>query len=218
MSTTLAHNGVGAVPPTPQAPSPSDGDLDNELAALPAPPQTRVRVLGALLTAISAASIGLAVQLRDDVSFALSSSTPIAMGDARTAAFSEAFANRMVSIEVTPQLAGGVRYSRLVGSEYLVFPAAGRSGEAVYVQVASDAVHAGQITGRLIPFSGAGGRYSRVGSFLRSEMQGSVSGSTFLLIADATPAQYLWAPVVASILIALALTDAGLMIRLFRKK
>lgn len=213
----MAHTGVGTAPPNPQAPAPPDSELDTELAALPAPPQTRVRVLGALLTAISVASLGLAWQLRDDVSFALSNSAPIVMGDARSAALSTAFSNRVVSLEVTPQMAGAVQYSRLVGSEYLVFPVAGRTGESVYVQVSSDAVHAGQITGRLLPFDGAGGRYARVGSFLRSEMQGSVSASTFLLIADATPAQFLWAPAVASLLIALALTDAGLMLRLFRK-
>jgi hypothetical protein len=212
MSTTLTKT------PSAPTPPPSDSDLDSELAALPAPPRTRVRVLGALLGAISLVSVGLAAQLRDDVAFAFAPAAPVVLGDAATAAVPSALANRMVTFRVTPQMAGAVRYTRpLTMGDYLVFPVAGRAGEAIYVQVDGAAVHAGQVTGRLVPFSGAGGRYNRVGRFLRDEMSGRVSGQTMLLVSDARPSQYLWAPALASFLLALALFDLVMLARLFRR-
>lgn len=212
MSTTLANNTAPTPPPAP------DAELDSELAALPAPPQTRVRVLGALLGAISLVSLGLAYQLRDDVAFAFAPATPVVLGDATTAPIASTLANRTVTVRVTPQMAGAVRYTRpLTAGNYLVFPVAGRAGEALYVQVDGSEVHAGEVTGRLVPFSGAGGRYGRVGRFLRDEMSGRVSGQTMLLVSDARPGQYLWAPLVASFLMALALFDLVMIGRLFKR-
>ncbi|MDP3274855.1 MAG: hypothetical protein Q8Q09_06625 [Deltaproteobacteria bacterium] len=209
---------VNAVVGRPPSPSPQDPELDQELLSLPAPPRARVRVLGALLGAISLVSVALAGQLADDTRFAFASSTPTMVGDARVAELPSSLANHVVRLQVTPQMAGAVRYFRpATGGDYLVYPVAGRAGEAVYVQVAGDAVRAGEITGRLVAFDGAGGRYARVGSFLREQLGGRVHGNTFLLVADATPAQYLWAPVVMSFLLALALMDLGLIARLFRK-
>jgi hypothetical protein len=212
MSTTLANTSAPTPPPAP------DAELDAELAALPAPPQTRVRVLGALLGAISVVSLALAWQLRDDVAFAFSPAAPVVLGDATTAPISSALANRTVTVRVTPQMAGAVRYTRpITTGDYLVFPAAGRAGEALYVQVDGSAVHAGEVTGRLVPFSGAGGRYGRVGRFLREEMSGRVSGQTMLLVTEARPSQYLWAPAIASFLMALALFDLVMIGRLFKR-
>jgi hypothetical protein len=212
MSTTLTHPSAQPPPPAP------DPELDRELAALPAPPQTRVRVLGALLGAISLVSVALAFQLRDDVRFAFSPATPVVLGDATTATISSALANRTVTVRVTPQMAGAVRYTRpLTASDYLVFPVAGRAGEALYVQVDGSAVHAGEVTGRLVPFWGAGGRYRRVAQFLRDEMNGRVTPNTMLLVSNAKPAQYVWAPVLASFLMALALFDLVLIVRLFKR-
>jgi hypothetical protein len=212
MSTTLTNHSAPTPPPAP------DAELDQELAALPAPPQTRVRVLGALLGAISLVSVALAYQLRDDVSYAFSPAAPVVLGDATTAPISSALANRTVTVRVTPQMAGAVRYTRpITTGDYVVFPVAGRAGEALYVQVDGSEVHAGEVTGRLVPFSGAGGRYGRVGRFLRDEMSGRVSPNTMLLVSDAKPAQYLWAPVIASFLLALALFDLVFIARLFKR-
>jgi hypothetical protein len=213
MSRSLSQT-ASPVPP----PSAPDEELDAELAALPAPPVARVRLLGALLGAISLASVGLAYQLRDDVAFAFAPATPVVLGDARTAAIPSALSNHVVTLRVAPQMAGAVRYTRPIApGEALVFPVAGREGASVYVQMDARALHAGEVTGRLVPFSGAGGRYAQVGRFLRDEMSGRVSGDTFLLVADAAPRQYLWAPAVASLLLALALFDLGLIARLFRR-
>lgn len=212
MSTTLANTSA----PTP--PSGPDAELDRELADLPAPPQTRVRVLGALLGAISLVSVALSYQLRDDVAYAFSPAAPVVLGDATTATLPSTLANRTVTVRVTPQMAGAVRYTRpLTGGHYLVFPVAGRAGEALYVQVDNNEARAGELTGRLVPFGGAGGRYNRVGRFLHDEMSGRVSGNTMLLISDARPSQYLWAPIAASFLMALALFDLVFIARLFKR-
>jgi hypothetical protein len=114
-------------------------------------------------------------------------------------------------------MAGAVRYSRpFYPGEHVVFPIAGRSGDAVYVQVDGAAVQPGEFTGRLIQFSGAGGRYARVGSFLQRELNAPVSGATYLLVNGAMPRSAMWAPLLAAFLLALALTDLGLLVRLLR--
>lgn len=204
------------VVPPPPAPGTQDA-IDDALVGLPAPPRVRTRVLGALLTAISAASIFLAFQLRDDVRFAFASSTPVELGDGRSAEVSHIGPNRVVTLRAAPQMAGAVRYSRpFYPGEHVVFPIAGRTGESIYVQVDGATVQPGEFTGRLIQFAGAGGRYARVGSFLQRELNAPVSGGTYLLVNGATPRSSTWAPLLAAFLLALALTDLGLLVRLLR--
>lgn len=206
--------------PIPAPPAPGTEELiDEVLADLPAPPRARRRVLGALLTGISIASLALCAQLKDDVAFALSPASPVSLGDGRTANPAEAGANRMVTLRATASMAGAVTYSRpLYPGEFLVFPIAGRDGVPIYVQVdrSSDAVSRGEFTGRLIPFSAAGGRYAGVGRYLRSELSAPVTGTTWLLVDGAAPRSTVWAPIVASLLLALSLTDLGLLLRLLR--
>jgi hypothetical protein len=201
--------------PPPPAPGTADA-IDEALVGLPAPPRVRTRVLGVLLTAISALSLFLAWQLRDDVRYAFAPSTVIELSDGRTAAVGHLGPNRLVRIHATPQMAGAVRYTRpIFPGEHTVFPVAGRAGDALYVQTDGD-VAQGEFVGRLIPFAGAGGRYARVGHFIRDEFSAAVTGQTWLIVDGATPRTLWWAPVVASFLIALALSDLFLLFRLFR--
>lgn len=202
--------------PAPPPPGAADA-LDEALAGLPAPPRVRTRVLGGLLTAISVTSVFLAWQLRDDVKYAFASSTPVELGDGRTADVAHLGPNRLVRVRAAPQMAGAVQYSRLLyPGEYTVFPIAGRTGEPLYVQVDGTAPTAGGFTGRLIQFGGAGGRYRRVGSFLSRELNAPVSNSTYLIVDGATPRSVWWAPLLASFLLALAVSDMLLLYRLLR--
>lgn len=204
-----------ALPPPP-APGTADV-IDEALVGLPAPPRVRTRVLGLLLTAISAVSLFLAWQLRDDVRYAFSSSTPVELGDGRTTDVGHLGPNRLVRLTAAPQMAGAVHYTRpLYPGEHTVFPVAGRTGEPIYVQVDGTAVIPGEFTGRLIPFAGAGGRYARVGQFLHRSLNAPVSGNTWLVVHGATPRTLWWAPALASFLLALAVSDILLLVRLFR--
>ncbi len=204
----------------PVAPGTEDV-IDEVLVGLPAPPRARRRVLTVLLTGISAASVFLAWELRDDVRYAMAPSAAVDLGDGRVADPGAVGANRYVTVQATPSMAGAVAYSRPLapGGEHVVFPVAGRDGAGpLYIQVDRDgeALSHGEYTGRLIPFSGAGGRYARVGRYLHDELNAPVQGTTWLLVDGAAPGSTAWAPVVASLLVALALSDLALLVRLMR--
>lgn len=205
---------TNAIPPPP-APGTAEA-IDEALVGLPAPPRARTRVLGVLLSAISIVSLVLAWKLGDDVRYAFSPNTPVELGDGRTLPVEGLMRNRLVHLRAAPQMAGAVRYTRpLYPGEHTVFPVAGRVGEPLYIQV-DGAPAPGEFTGRLIPFDGAGGRYARVGRFLRNEMGAPVQGSTWLLVSGVTPRSLWWAPLLVSFLLALAVTDILLLVKLFR--
>jgi hypothetical protein len=219
MSNTITH-----ADEVPAPPPPGTADVvDEMLADLPAPPRARRRVLGALLTAVSAMSLFLAVQFRDDLSYAMASAQPVDLGEGVSAQPAAVGPNRLVTLRAAPSMAGAVNYSRwLVPGQHLVFPVAGREGrDGVYVQVSQDAdgvaaMRRGEFQGRLIPFRAAGGRYAGVGSYLRGHLDGRVSGDTWLLVDGATPRSVLWAPFLVTFLAALSLSNLALLGRLLR--
>lgn len=206
----------------PAPPEPGAAEtVDELLAGLPAPPQARRRVLTVLLSAISVASLFLAVQFKDDAVYAMASSTPVELGEGLTANPASVGANRYVTLRARPSMAGAVTYSRwMFPGQHLVFPVAGREGAApLYVQVSqenADAMTRGEFQGRLVPFRAAGGRYAQVGRYLHNTFDRQVDGDTWLLVDGATPRSTAWGPLVASLLVALALSDLLLLARLLR--
>ena len=206
----------------PQAPATTEELIDEVLVGLPAPPRTRRRILAVLLTGISVAALFLTFQLRDDLLYALARPTVTSLGDGRTADPALLGANRFVTVRATPSMAGAVVYSRpLYPGEYLVFPVAGREASSpLYVQVSQDsaaqALAQGEFSGRLVRFDAAGGRYARVGRYLHDVLGAPVRSNSWLLVDDTPPRALLWAPVLVSLLLALALSDLFLLGRLFR--
>lgn len=205
----------------PAPPEPGTAEvIDDLLVGLPAPPRARRRVLSLLLTAVSLCSLALATQFLDDTLYAFSSSTPIALGDGRTASLTQDLSNRYVTLHAVPSLAGAVTYSRwLFPGEHLVFPVAGRDGEPVYIQLSSSQRQAlvhGDFHGRLVHFDSAGGRYTNVGRYLHNTLRAPVTPHTWLFIEDTAPQNLLWAPLTACFLIALSLTNLFLLRRLLR--
>jgi len=199
-----------------------DDAVDEMLVGLDAPPRARRRVLAVLLGGIAVVSLALAGQFKDDAVYALRGGAARSLGDGRVVSSAElaAHGNGYVTLRATPSMAGAVTYSRwLFPGEHLVFPVAGREGEAVYVQVSQDGAAAmarGEFQGRLIPFDGAGGRYAPVGRYLHGQLRAPVRGNTWLLVDGATPQALRWAPLVASLLLALAVSDLALLVRLLR--
>lgn len=215
-------NATAATHDIPAPPPPGTADVvDEMLTGLDAPPQARRRVLTGLLSAISVASLFLAVQFKDDLQYAMASAAPTDLGEGISASPTAADGNHFVTLRARPSMAGAVAYSRvLLPGQHMVFPVAGREGQApLYVQVSDDhreALTRGEFQGRLIPFNAAGGRYARVGSFVREKFDRRVSGATWLLVDGATPRSVMWAPFVVTLLLALALSDVLLMVRLLR--
>ncbi len=214
-ATTASHE-------IPAPPPPGSADVvDEMLVGLAAPPQTRRRVLNALLVTVAVTSLALAAQFRDDLVYAMSSSTPTDLGDGITAAPSPADLNRYVTLRARPSMAGAVTYSRVLApGQHLVFPVAGRDGRPpLYVQVSDenrDVLARGEFQGRLIPFNAAGRRYANVGAFVHNRLDPRVSGTTWLLVDGARPQSMMWAPFVVTFLLALALSDLALLFRLRR--
>lgn len=206
--------------PAPPAPGQIDA-LDEVLVGLPAAPRARRRVLAVLLSVIPVAAIFLASQMVDDVRYAMAPAAVTALGDGRTADPAGVGANRYVSVVASPSMAGAVTYSRpLWPGEHLVFPVAGRDGAPLYVQVSQEGAQAmarGEFQGRLTRFGAAGGRYAGVAQYLHGTLRAPVTADTWLLVDGATPARNLWAPLVATLLLAIALSDLGLLVRLFRR-
>lgn len=118
-----------------------DDAVDEMLVGLDAPPRARRRVLAVLLGGIAVVSLALAAQFTDDAVYALRGGSARSLGDGRVVSSAElaAHGNGYVTLRATPSMAGAVTYSRwLFPGEHLVFPIAGREGEAVYVQVSQD--------------------------------------------------------------------------------
>lgn len=205
--------------PAPPAPGQADA-LDEVLVGLPTPPRARRRVLAVLLSVIPVAALFLASQMVDDVRYAMAPTSALSLGDGRTADPASAGLDRYVTLRASPSMAGAVTYSRpLWPGEHLVFPVAGRDGVALYVQVSQDGAQAmarGEFTGRLTRFGGSGGRYAGVGEYLHGTLRAPVGADTWLLVDGATPRRNLWAPLLVTLLLAMALSDLGLLRRLFR--
>lgn len=206
----------------PAPPRPGEADaLDEVLVGLPAPPRARRRLLAVLLTAIPVAALFLASQLVDDVRYSMASATAVSLGDGRTADPASVGLNQYVTLRASPSMAGAVTYSRFLWpGEHLVFPVAGRDGTPIYVQVSQDGANAmsrGEFQGRLTRFGSSGGRYAGVGTYLHGNLRAPVNADTWLLVDGATPRRHLWAPLVATLLLAIALSDLGLLRTLFRR-
>ena len=80
----------------------------------------------------------------------------------------------------------------------------------------AQAMARGEFQGRLTRFGGAGGRYAGVGEYLHRSLRAPVSDDTWLLVDGATPTRNLWAPLLVTLLLAIALSDLGLLFKLFR--
>jgi hypothetical protein len=205
--------------PAPPAPGHVDA-LDEVLVGLPAPPRARRRVLAVLLSVIPVAALFLASQMIDDVRYAMAPTSATSLGDGRTADPASVGLNQYVTLRASPSMAEAVTYSRpLWPGEHLVFPVAGRDGAPIYVQVSQDGAQAmsrGEFRGRLTRFGGGGGRYAGVGRYLRGTLRAPVHADTWLLVDGATPRRNLWAPLLATLLLAIALSDLGLLRGLLR--
>lgn len=179
----------------------SDG-LDPELTALPAPPSGRRFLTGASMLAVIFASAAMIAFLRADVRYFFAQDHAAPLGAATALDPARAEANQHVQVQGLPMRANTVRYRRLISSDtYEVFPLAGQ--RVVFVQAVAGATEPsgatpGTYTGRLVTFGMAGSRYAEV----RRELERlgmNVSSESFLLLADQTPRDYAWAPLLALI-------------------
>ncbi|MCC7535433.1 MAG: hypothetical protein IT379_04445 [Deltaproteobacteria bacterium] len=186
--------------------------LDPELAALPRPPSGRRFLTGASMLAVIFASAAMIAFLRADIRYFFAHDEAAPLGAVTSLDPARAEANQHVQIQGLPMRANTVRYKRLLSSNaYEVFPLAGQ--RVVFVQTIAGATEPsgatpGSYTGRLVTFGMAGSRYAEV----RRELQRlgmNVTDESFLLLADQTPRDYAWAPLLALLFATFLVVNVG---------
>jgi hypothetical protein len=200
-------------------------EVDPELLALPDPPQRARRLTTAILVLAAASALALTFALRRDVTYALGPTTPLSLGDLRTApaAVLAANENRFVRAEAMLGAAGGIRYERpFVADSFRTVPVAGRADLWVDVRVP-----AGQengrwepphtVAGRLVRFGAAGPRQRGIASAIADATHESVPVPAWLVVDGEEPAGARWAVVLAAALLAFAAWNVATAVRLVRR-
>lgn len=191
--------------------------VDPELLALPAPPKGKRTATLVLMAFVVVVALGLAFSVRHDLAYFFSNPETIDLGDARALDASRLEGNTQVSIQGTPNMGRAVRYRRvLTGSRYIVFPLAGQRTVYVQVEDRAGALGRGDFSGRLVKFSQLGGRMGTVSDYLADTMDLPVSGESYLLLADETPASYTWSLLLAILCALFIALDVFLLLRWFR--
>ncbi len=191
--------------------------LDQELLALPAPPQGRRFATLALMAAVVVGAMALALSLRHDLAYFFSSAPVVDVGDATRVDPATLRTNVQVRVAGTPMISRAVRYRRvLTGTEHVVFPLAGQRTIYVHAEDSGGSLARSEFTGRLVTFSELGGRIDTVEGYLAGDMRLPVSGESFLLLADEPPSSYAWALLLALLCLLFVAVDVWLLFRWFR--
>lgn len=205
----------------PASPDPgseaADAKLDPELLALAAPPQAQR--LGAL-TVMAAAVVAMAAlvfSLRSDMAYTLAERTPTVLGSVDRVEPAQLVPNTYVSLAGVPSIARAVRFRRGLGSAYVMFPLAGKSG--VFVQTPDDGgegfVRAAYV-GRLTTIGSLGRRYAELARVMRDEAGLSVEDDSLVLLVDDQPGDYGWTWLVAVFCVLFTALDVYLIVRWFK--
>ncbi|MFT3921671.1 MAG: hypothetical protein QM778_03975 [Myxococcales bacterium] len=211
---------AGRTAPADLGSTPSEGggaELDQELVALNAPPQTQRVVTVTVMAAAVVAALALVVSLFGDMSYALARTQPRDLGDARQLDLSSLESNSYVHLEGIPTVARAVRFSRGLGTQYRVFPLSGQ--RQVYVQIeehGGESFVRSEFSGRLVSFEDLGGRYADLAKSMQEDAGLPVTGESFMLLVDEQPSAYLWTWLVGLFCLGFVLLDAYFIVRWFK--
>lgn len=191
-------------------------ELDPELLALKAPPQTQRVITLTIMAAAVVAAMAMVLALRLDLAYSLASNQVADLGDVQSLSPSELTGNTYVRLSGIPSIASSVGFSKIRGERYRVFPLAGQ--RTIYVQVRDDGGEnfvRTEFKGRLVTFGELGGRYAGVAEVMRAEGL-PVSSDSFLLLADEAPRNYAWTWLIAVLCVSFVILDAFFIVRWFR--
>jgi hypothetical protein len=168
------------------------------LAALPAPPKAQRLWAMTMMAGVVAVALGLATNVRSDISYALLPDRAELLGEAVQLNPANLPSNAYVIVRGAPMLSNMVRFeSGLFGAtEYVVFPLAGQRN--VFVQVSAESLRdprsasSTEFAGRMVTFGELGGRFRVVRQFLAARMGLPVTAETFLVVADDPPSGHVW--------------------------
>jgi hypothetical protein len=205
----------------PASPEPgadaAEAELDPELLAIAAPPQAQR--LGAL-TVMAAAVVAMAAlvfSLRSDMAYTFAERMPVVLGSADRIDTTQLVPNTYVSLAGVPSIARAVRFRRGLGSAYVLFPLAGKSG--IYVQTPDDGGEGfvrSAYVGRLATFGSLGRRYAQLAQVMRDEAGLGVEDDTLVLLVGEQPSDYGWTWLVAVCCVLFTALDVFLIVRWFK--
>ena len=183
---------------------------DPELLALPAPPKKErtVTVIVMGITAIAAA--GLALALRGEALYAISSGQPADLGELASLRPKEDLDNRYVRATGLLGTQGAIRYGRAAeGDSFRLAPIAGTSNVWVEIRVPEGFegpryVPPTSFAGRLVPFKKAGVRHVGLASAARAQTGVAMPEDAWLLIDGGSPRASRWAVALAALFVAFA--------------
>jgi hypothetical protein len=197
-------------------------EVDAELLALPAPPRGK-RLAAMTVMALTVAASGLLLaSLAPDIGYFFASSQAGDLGEATGVSAATLEPNTYVRIRGTPMASGMVRYQRLFGGDYVVFPLAGQEQRTIYVQLPVSGPRAErelmrrEYDGRLVRFGDLGSRFRSVRTHLDEKLGMPVSSDTFLLLADEPPGSYGWSLGLAFLCVLFIAVNVALLWRWFR--
>jgi hypothetical protein len=203
--------------------TPTERGADPELVSLPAPPR-RERVLTvALMVATMLVSCWLLLALRGEVTYALSPSTPVELGELTGANPPAELSNRYA--RATGLLGGvrSIRYERpMEGDSYRLAPIAGNPQVWVEIRV-PEGMEGAKFTppstfvGRLVPMRLAGIRHRGLAASVAEAGAGQIPEGAWLLVDGSSPRASRWAVALGSLLLYFILWNGIGVARLVRK-
>ncbi|HEX3769992.1 MAG TPA: hypothetical protein VHV30_03970 [Polyangiaceae bacterium] len=201
---------------------------DPELEALPAPPR-RARTFTVVALGLGAvAALLVAFGLRHEAAYALTSETPVNLGDLRSAsdmslAESE---NRPVRGEAMLGAAGGIRYERPFGEgSFRALPVVGRANPLdMWVEVR---VPAGEengrwepprsFSGRLVRLDASGPRHRGLPDAIEQATQAHVPSGAWLVVDGEEPADARWSILLGGMFLGFAAWNGVVIARILRR-
>jgi hypothetical protein len=185
--------------PSGQPPSIDAASSDPELIALPAPPK-RERTITVILMLITAVfALGMAASLFGEARYALTSGTPVDVGDLATLKPPADLTNRYMRSTGQLGTTGAIRYGRAAeGDSFRLAPIAGNPKVWVEIRVPEGFegprfVPPSTFAGRLVPFDRAGIRHAFLRSAVKEQTQVDVPADAWLLIDGSSPRASRWA-------------------------
>ena len=212
------------------APTPLPADLDEaerrpdpELLALPAPPRDERRLTLLLMGATILASCWMIYALRGEVSYALSTATPLELGDLAQATPSGEVKNRYVRASGLLASGTAIRYERpMEGDSFRLAPIASNPNVWIEARVPEGMegpkfVPPTSFVGRLVPFHDAGIRHAGLEKNVSAAGGDRVPAGAWLLVDGASPRASRWAIALEGLLAYFALWNAVGVWKLARK-
>jgi hypothetical protein len=209
----------------PLSPSQSDmpEEVDPELLELPDPPKRERTFTVALLVFTALASLAMVFALRRDAAYAFADAEARDLGDLTTVPAASLAPNAYVRGTVMLGAAHAIRYERpLVSDSFRLMPVAGRPDVWVEVRVPPRAenlrwVPPSQVTGRLVPFDGAGPRHRGLADAVADTAGHPVPKGAWLLVDGAAPSDARWAVLLVVLFAGFVAWNAFATARLLRR-